>query len=65
MYQSDLRPNLAYSLSIISQYMHNLGEQHMNAIMRILRYLKFALGIGILFTKNIIFQGIKVYTDVD
>lgn len=65
MYQSDLRPNLAYSLSIISQYMHNLGEQHMNAIMRILRYLKFALGIGILFTKNIIFQGIKVYIDVD
>lgn len=65
MYQSNLRPNLAYSLSIISQYMHNLGEQHMNAIMRILRYLKFALGIGILFTKNIIFQGIKVYTDVD
>ncbi|RVW42615.1 Retrovirus-related Pol polyprotein from transposon TNT 1-94 [Vitis vinifera] len=49
----------------VCQYMHNLGEQHMNAVMRILRYLKNAPGKGILFTKNIDHQSIEVYTDAD
>ncbi|RVW81141.1 hypothetical protein CK203_044732 [Vitis vinifera] len=31
------RPDLAYALSVVSQYMHNPGEQHMNAVMCILR----------------------------
>ena len=46
------RPDLAYVLSIVSQYMHNPREQHMNAVMRILRYLKNAPGKGILFAKK-------------
>ncbi|RVW18498.1 Retrovirus-related Pol polyprotein from transposon RE1 [Vitis vinifera] len=37
MYLAHTRPDLAYALSVVSQYMHNLGEQHMNAVMRILR----------------------------
>ena len=45
--------------------MHNPGEQHMNAVMRILRYLKNAFGKGILFAKNVDHQSIEVYTDVD
>ncbi|RVW45368.1 Retrovirus-related Pol polyprotein from transposon RE2 [Vitis vinifera] len=36
MYLAHTRPNLAYALSVVSQYMHNPGEQHMNAVMRIL-----------------------------
>ncbi|RVW54333.1 Retrovirus-related Pol polyprotein from transposon RE1 [Vitis vinifera] len=35
MYLAHTRP--AYALSVVSQYMHNPGEQHMNAVMRILR----------------------------
>ncbi|XP_024031285.1 uncharacterized protein LOC112094508 [Morus notabilis] len=65
MYLVHTRPDLAYALSVVSQYMHNLGEQHMNAVMRTLRYSKSALGKGILFTKNIDHQSIKVYTDAD
>ncbi|RVW45334.1 Retrovirus-related Pol polyprotein from transposon RE1 [Vitis vinifera] len=49
----------------VSQYMHNPGEQHMNAVMRILRYLKNAPGKGILFAKNVDHQSIEVYTDAD
>ncbi|RVX23324.1 Retrovirus-related Pol polyprotein from transposon TNT 1-94 [Vitis vinifera] len=49
----------------VSQYMHNPGEQHMNAVMRILRYLKNAPGKGILFAKNVNHQSIEVYTDAD
>ena len=37
----------------------------MNAVMRILRYLKNAHGKGILFAKNVDHQSIEVYTNVD
>ena len=37
----------------------------MNAIMRILRYLKSAPGKGILFTKNVDFQSVDAYSDAD
>ncbi|WKA07561.1 hypothetical protein VitviT2T_025368 [Vitis vinifera] len=65
MYLAHTRPDLAYALSVVSQYMHNPGEQHMNAIMRILRYLKNAPRKGILFAKNVDHQSIEVYTDAD
>ena len=65
MYLAHTRLDLAYALSIVSQYMHNPREQHMNVVMRILRYLKNASGKGILFTKNVDHQSIEVYTDVD
>ena len=45
--------------------MHNPGEQHLNAVMRILRYLKSAPGKGILFTKNEDCQSMDAYTDAD
>lgn len=65
MYLAHTRPDLAYALSIVSQFMHNPGEQHMNAVMRILRYLKSAPGKGILFTKNEDYQSVDAYTDAD
>ncbi|WJZ95037.1 hypothetical protein VitviT2T_013834 [Vitis vinifera] len=65
MYLAHTRPDLVYALSVVSQYMHNLGEQHMKAVMRILRYLKNALGNGILFTKNVDHQSTEAYTDAD
>ena len=39
MYLAHTMLDLAYALSIVSQFMHNPREQHMNAVMRILRYL--------------------------
>ncbi|WJZ83765.1 hypothetical protein VitviT2T_003420 [Vitis vinifera] len=65
MYLAHTRPDLAYALSVVSQYMRNPREQHMNAAMRILRYLKNAPGKGILFVKNVDHQSIEVYTDAD
>ena len=53
MYLALTRQDLAYELSVVSQYMHNPGEQHMKAVKRILRYLKNAPRKGILFTKNV------------
>lgn len=65
LYLSHTRPDLTYALSIVSQFMHNPGEQHMNAVIRILRYLKSAPGKGVLFTKNTNHQNIEAYTDAD
>ncbi|KAM1763339.1 hypothetical protein ACFX11_002688 [Malus domestica] len=64
MYLAHTRPDLAHALSVISQYMHNPGEQHMSAVMRILSYLKGSPGKGILFQKNGHFK-IECYTDAD
>ena len=65
MYLAHTRPDLAYALSIVSQFMHNPEEQHINAVMRILRYLKSVLGKGVLFTKNVDCQSVDAYSDVD
>ncbi|RVW21889.1 Retrovirus-related Pol polyprotein from transposon RE1 [Vitis vinifera] len=65
MYLAHTRPDLAYALSVVNQYMHNPGGQHMNAVMRILRYLKNGPGKRILFTKNVDHQSIEVFTNVD
>ncbi|KAM1346354.1 hypothetical protein ACFX13_036411 [Malus domestica] len=64
MYLAHTRPDLAYALSVVSQYMHDPGEQHMNAVTRILRYLKGSPGKGILFKRNNHFS-VEGYTDAD
>jgi len=65
MYLAHTKPNLTYALSVVSQYMNNPGEKHMNVVMHILRYLKSAPRRGILFTKDTHYQDIKVYIDAD
>ena len=63
------KTSLAYALSIVSQFIYHPREQHMNARLHILRYLKCAIGKGILFTKNIDSQSVDIYiyicVDVD
>ncbi|RVX21944.1 Retrovirus-related Pol polyprotein from transposon TNT 1-94 [Vitis vinifera] len=52
MYLAHTRPDLAYAPSVVSQFIHSPSEEHMNAVIRILRYLKSSPGKGILFTKG-------------
>ncbi|WMV38201.1 hypothetical protein MTR67_031586 [Solanum verrucosum] len=65
MYLAHTRPDHAYSLCVVSQFMHNPEEKHMNTIMFILKYLKSAPANGILFTKCVDPLVTNVYTDVD
>ena len=51
MYLAHTRPDLAYAPSVVSQFIHSPSEEHMNAVIRILRYLKSSPRKGILFTK--------------
>lgn len=65
MYLACTRLNLACALSIVSQFMHNLREQHLKAVLHILRYLKFALGKGIFPKKNENYLSAEACFDVD
>ena len=62
IYLSHTRPDIAYAVSVVSLFMHALSEEHMNAVYRILKYLKSALGRGLLFSKNGVHE-IEGYTD--
>ncbi|KAL0316541.1 UNVERIFIED_CONTAM: Secreted RxLR effector protein [Sesamum radiatum] len=58
------RPNLAYAVSVVSQFMHSPNEEHMIDVIRILRYSKSTLGKGIMFVKGVDLD-ITGYTDAD
>lgn len=64
MYLAYTRPDLAYSLSVVSQFMHSPSEEYIKAVIRILQYLKSSPGRGIMFTKgdNLSVEG---YTNTD
>ncbi|XP_059635357.1 uncharacterized mitochondrial protein AtMg00810-like [Cornus florida] len=64
IYLSHTRPDIAYAVNVVSQFMHAPSEEYMNAVYQILKYLKSALGKRLLFYKNGVY-GIKGYTDSD
>ncbi|XP_048447545.1 uncharacterized mitochondrial protein AtMg00810-like [Pyrus x bretschneideri] len=64
IYLSHTKPDIAYAVSVVSQFMHSPSEAHMGAVERILRYLKSSPGRGIMFSKNDHYR-IEGYTDVD
>ncbi|CAL8136747.1 unnamed protein product [Prunus armeniaca] len=43
-YMAHTRPDIAYAMSMVSQFMHSSSVSHRNAVDRILRYLKLAFG---------------------
>lgn len=49
IYLSHTRPDIAYVVSVVSQFMHSPSEEHLNVVYRILRYLKNDPGKGPLF----------------
>ena len=64
IYLSHTRPDTAFAVSMVSQFMHSPGPEHFDAVYRILRYLKGAPGRGLLFKKHDNLQ-VEVYTDAD
>ena len=51
-YLTVTRPNIAYSISVLSQYMSSPTISHWATVEHILFYLKEAPGRGILYKKN-------------
>ena len=64
IYLSHTRPDIAYAISLVSQFMHNLSKDHMNVVIRILRYLKSSPGRELMFRKHG-HLNVEGYLDVD
>jgi hypothetical protein len=64
IYFSYTRPDIACAINLVSQFMQNLSEVHIEVALRVLRYLKSSLGREILFSKND-HLNIIGYTDAD
>ena len=52
IYLSHTRPDITYAVSLVSQFMHNPSKDHMEVVIRILRYLKSSPGRGLMFRKH-------------
>ncbi|RVW39236.1 Retrovirus-related Pol polyprotein from transposon TNT 1-94 [Vitis vinifera] len=64
IYLSHTRPDIAYVVSIVSQFMYCPSEDHMDAVIQILHYLKSSPGKGLMLSKNN-HLNIEGYTDAD
>ncbi|KAK2405752.1 hypothetical protein QL285_054960 [Trifolium repens] len=64
IYLSHTRPDIAFSVSVVSQFMHSSFEEHLEAVYRILRYLKANPG-NRLFFKKTSERNMSIFTDVD
>ena len=64
IYLSHIRLNIAFAISVVSQYMHSPCQTHFDFVYRILRYFKKTQMKGLFFGK----EGnkkMKIFTDVD
>ena len=65
IYLSHTRPNIAFAISLVSQFMHNPKEDHPQAVFRILRYLKGSPGRGLIFSKQDKSLDVEAFTDAN
>ena len=61
---SHTRPDIAFAVSVVSQYMHSPKESHLEAVYEILRYLKGSPRKGLFFKKGDS-KKVEIYTDAD
>ncbi|KAA0025138.1 Retrovirus-related Pol polyprotein from transposon TNT 1-94 [Cucumis melo var. makuwa] len=64
IYLSHTHPDISFAVSAVSQFMQAPYEEHMEAVKRILRYLKTTPGKGLMFRKTDK-KTIEAYTDSD
>nr|GEY95176.1 putative RNA-directed DNA polymerase [Tanacetum cinerariifolium] len=65
IYLSHTRPDVAYAVSVVSRFMHSPSKDHMEALYRILRYLKGSPGNGLFFEEKKTNHQVSGYTDAD
>ena len=64
IYLCHTRPDITFAVSVVSRYMHDPRSGHLDAVYRILRYLKNSPGKGLWFKRNCHF-GVEGYCDAD
>ncbi|XP_031260923.1 uncharacterized protein LOC116119111 [Pistacia vera] len=58
------RPDLSYSVSILSQFMHQPKQSHMTAALKVIKYVKSAPGLGLFFPATDTLN-LSAYSDSD
>jgi len=64
IYLTHTRPDISFAVSRVSQFLNNPSKDHMEAVTRILRFLKKDPGKGLLFKKTAN-RLVEIYTDAD
>ena len=62
IYLTVSRPDITYYVHVLSRFMHQPCKLHMKATLRVVRYLKNALGQGLSFSSNSDFR-LRTYCD--
>ncbi|KAL5767159.1 hypothetical protein ACOSQ2_013942 [Xanthoceras sorbifolium] len=64
IYLTVSRPDITYAVHVLSRFMHQPRKFHMEAALRVVRYLKGAPGKGLFFSSNSDFK-LRAYCDSD
>ena len=64
IYLTVSRPDITYAVHVLSRFMHQPRKAHMEAALRVVRYLKNAPGQDMFFSSNNDFR-LRVYCDSD
>lgn len=64
IYLANTRPEISYSVHIISHFMQKPREKHMEAVFRVVRFLKGTAGQGILLKSDNDLQ-LSIYCNAD
>ena len=64
IYLSHTRLDIAFDVSVVSQFIHSPRASHHDVVLRILCYLKSALGKGLFFSRHDHLR-VEAYTDAD
>ena len=64
IYLSYTRPDISFFVRVVSQFMNDRREEHMEMVCMTLRYLKLTPGNGLFFKKGTN-RKVEVYSDAD
>ena len=64
IYLAHTRPDIGFAIGLVSRFMNKPTEKHLEAVLRILHYLKQSLGRGLYFRKTTS-RGLEVLTEAD
>ncbi|KAE8658445.1 Ethylene-responsive transcription factor RAP2-13 [Hibiscus syriacus] len=65
LYACHTRPDIAYNVNKLAQFMHALCEHHLSAVKRVLRYLNGTLDHGLVLSRNELPFQLVAFADAD